>query len=356
MRLPSLRLSSLRFPPRIGTIVIAALGVALFELLGLPLPFLLGTMFACLAAALAGAPLKGLGPISTAMRTILGVAVGASITPELMGRLGDFALSVALAAVFVMLIGLIGYPYFRKLYGFDPPTAYYAAMPGGLQDMILFGHEAGGDARALSLVHATRVLAIVSIMPFLLSGAWGLSLDKPLGLPASELPILELAIMAACALIGWKGGERIGLFGASILGPMAVTAAASLAGLIHGRPPAEAILAAQFFIGIAVGVHYVGVSAAELKRVVLAALGYCVMLAALALAFAEFVWMIGAAPRVEAALAFAPGGQAEMVVLAIVAGADMAYVVTIHLARVIIVILGAPIAARFARAEKESGE
>ena len=48
-------------------------------------------------------------------------------------------------------------------------------------------------------------------------------------------------------------GQRIGLFGASILGPMIVTAALSLADLIHIRPPAEAILAAQFFIGIALG-------------------------------------------------------------------------------------------------------
>jgi Transition state regulatory protein AbrB len=66
--------------------------------------------------------------------------------------------------------------------------------------------------------------------------------------------------MAAAALVGWKGGERIGLFGASILEPMILTATLSLVGLIHHRPPAEAILAAQFFIGIGIGVFYVGVT------------------------------------------------------------------------------------------------
>lgn len=48
-------------------------------------------------------------------------------------------------------------------------------------------------------------------------------------------------------------------------------------------------------------------------------------------------------------LALSPGGQAEMVVLAIVAGADMAYVVTHHVVRLIVVILGAPIFERFTR-------
>lgn len=328
------------------TLGIAATGAALFSALGIPLPFLLGPMFGCLLAALAGVELKGPKTVSVAMRTVLGVAVGASVTPELVGRLGDFALSVALVPLFIAAIGVLGYPYFRRLCGFDPVTAYYAAMPGGLQDMILFGAEAGGNARALSLVHATRVLVIVALMPLLLVWIWGRPLDNPPGEPATILPAVELILMTLCALFGWKAGERIGLFGAAILGPLAVTAAVSLGGFIHHRPPAEAILVAQFFIGIGIGTYYVGVTTTELRRVVAAALGYCVLLAAVSLVFAEAVMLTGAAPAVEALLAFAPGGQAEMVVLAIVAGADMAYVVSIHLSRIVIVIIGAPIAAR----------
>ncbi len=330
----------------IRTLAIAALGALLFRAAGLPLPFLLGPMCASLLAALAGLRLEGPETVSTAMRAVLGLAVGASVTPALVGRLSDFALSVALVPLFVLAIGAIGYPYFRRLCGFDRTTAYYAAMPGGLQDMILFGQEAGGDARALSLVHATRVLVIVGLMPVLLVALWGRGLDAAPGLPASAIPAGELALMAALGFLGWKGAERLGLFGAAILGPMAVSAVAALAGILEHRPPAEAILVAQFFIGIGIGTYYVGVTAGELRRVVAAAAGYCLLLAALALLFAEIVYHAGLAPAVEAALAFAPGGQAEMVVLAILAGADMTYVVTIHLSRLVLVILGAPILER----------
>ncbi len=330
----------------IRTLALAGAGAGAFALAGLPLPCLLGPMFACLIAALAGLRLEELPYASTLMRTVLGVAVGASVTPELVGRLGDFALSVALVPLFVAVIGLIGYPYFRRLCGFDRVTAYYAAMPGGLQDMILFGQEAGGQARALSLVHATRVLVIVAIMPVLLTLVWGRALDNPPGAPAAEIPLSALALMALCGVVGWRAGVKIGLFGAAILGPMLLTAPVALSGLLAHRPPAEAILVAQFFIGIGIGTYYVGVTAAELRRVVAAAFGYCLILAALALLFAEIVYLAGLAPAMEAALAFAPGGQAEMVVLAIVAGADMTYVVTVHLSRLLIVILGAPIAMR----------
>ncbi|WP_199489579.1 AbrB family transcriptional regulator [Pseudotabrizicola alkalilacus] len=330
---------------QVATLALALLGAGLFLLLGLPLPFLFGPMTACLLAALAGAPLKGLHTVSTLARTVLGVAVGASLTPEVVGRIPQMVGSVALVPVYVVIIGLVGVPFFRRL-GYDPVTAWYAAMPGGLQDMVAFGKEAGGDGRALALIHATRVLIIVTLAPLILTGLYGSSLTGALGEPARELPVVEMTLMAAAAVIGWKGAERIGLFGASILGPMIVTAVLSLAGLIHSRPPAEAILTAQLFIGLGIGVQYVGVTFRELRSFILSGLAFVLVLAVLAAIFTEIVTLSGLAQPVEGFLAFAPGGQAEMTVLALVAGADLGFVILHHLTRIVVVILGAPVAAR----------
>jgi membrane AbrB-like protein len=336
------------------TLILAGAGTLAFWALDLPLPFLFGPMAACLIAALSNLPINGFGQVSVAARTILGVAVGASITPDLFHQLPQMAMSVALVPVFIALIGIIGVPFFRHVWGFDGPTAYYAAMPGGLQDMVIFGTEAGGDPRALSLIHATRVLIIVTLAPAFLTLAYGAGLTNPIGAPVTELPVGEMALMAAAALIGWKGGERIGLFGASILGPMIVTAALSLSGLIHSRPPAEAILAAQFFIGCGIGVHFLGVTWGELTRVVLAGIAYVLVLAVLAAGFTGLVTWAGLGDPVEAFLAFAPGGQAEMTVLAIVTGADLGFVITHHLTRIVLVIVGAPLVAGFmARRRKD---
>jgi uncharacterized protein len=88
------------------------------------------------------------------------------------------------------------------------------------------------------------------------------------------MPAGELALMVAAALIGWKVAERVGLFGASILGPMILDG-----GIVADRhdpqpPPAEAILVAQLFIGLAIGVHYVGVTFRELARVRAVGVGF----------------------------------------------------------------------------------
>ena len=155
--------------------------------------------------------------------------------------------------------------------------------------------------------------------------------------------------MLACAGLGWWAAVKVRLFGAAILGPMVFAIAASLTGLLHHRPPAEAILAAQFFIGLGIGARYRGVTLAEVRSIVAAGAGFCVILTVISAGFAEIVVVLGLAEPVDAFLSFAPGGQGEMVVMAIVAGADVAFVVTHHLIRLTVVILSAPLVARLAR-------
>ena len=334
------------FAKRTMTIAVGLLGTLAFWAVDLPLPFLLGPLTAILIAALAGAPVKDAGTLGKLMRTILGVAIGASITPDLVARMPQMAASLALVPLYVIAIAAIGVPFFRRVYGFDPVTAWYAAMPGGLQDMVLFGQEAGGNTRTLALIHATRVMIIVMITPFLLVHLFDAGLDNPIGAPAATLPPHELAIMAAAAILGWKGAERIGMFGAPILGPMILTVILSLTDIIHFRPPAEAILSAQFFIGLTLGAGYAGVTLPEIRRDVVAGIFFVVIVAALAAVFTEAVILFGLAPPVDGFLAFVPAGQAEMAVLAIIVGADLGYVVLHHVTRVFLIITGAPVAAR----------
>lgn len=332
--------------PRVATFLIAAVGAGVFWFLQFPLPFLFGPMSACLVAALAGVRLQGVGVVSASARTVLGLAVGSAITVELALALPDMAITLVLMAVYVVLIAVIGVPFFTRVCGFDRVTAYFSAMPGGLQDMILFGQEAGGDVRALSLIHTTRVLVIVIIAPLMLTEYYGVSLNNPVGAPTSSIPLAQLLLMVAAALVGWKGGERIGLFGAAILGPLIVSAFLSLVGVLQFRPPAEAIFAAQFVIGMGLGVSYSGITGSELRHDVLSGVAFVVLLAAMAMAITQAVVSLGLADPVEAFLAFSPGGQAEMTVLALVVGADLGFVVIHHLVRMLVVITGAPIAAR----------
>lgn len=330
-------------------LITGLVGVLVFHLLALPLPWLLGPIFASLLAALLRLPLRGIRPLNDAMRTILGVAVGATLTPSVIATIPGMWPTLVLVPLMVLCIGLTGIPYFKRVWGYDSATAYYATMPGGLQDMLVFGEEAGANVRTLSLIQATRVMVIVVALPFILQGVWNADLSNPPGVPTADLPLQEMLIMIGCAGFGWWAALRVRLFGATILGPLLVTAGVTMAGGLQNRPPAEAIWAAQFFIGTTIGTKYVGVTVAEVRRDLAAGAGFCGLLIVLTLFFVEAIYSFGLAPGREALLAFAPGGQAELTVLALIVGADVAFVVTHHTFRLFLVILGAPLFARFSR-------
>lgn len=328
---------------QIKTAAVASLGAAVFLWLNLPLPFLMGPMTFCLIAALLGQSLQGAGQLGMAFRTILGVAIGSSITPEILSELPKMAYSLAILPIFILCVAFTSYPLMRRVFKFDATTSYYAAMPGGLQDLLIFGEEAGANLRALSLIHATRVLFIVALAPLLLTAIWQIDLVAPPGKPAAETPILQIALLIAAGLIGWRVAVRLKMFGASILGPMILTTILSVTGIITQRPPAEMIWASQFFIGIAVGSRYVGLTMMEMRTCVFAGVVNSILLAIVSGAFIIAITRMGlTASGLDAYLAFLPGGQSEMVVLAIIAGADLTYVVLHHILRIAIIVTIAP--------------
>lgn len=337
---------------RLKTVFAAGVGITVFLGFGWPLPFLFGPMAGCLIASLSGVRLRDFGSVSSGMRTILGVAIGASITPALIHELPRMAMTLSLIPIYLIAAALMGYPLLRRGFGLDHATAWYGAMPGGLQDMMVFGEEAGADPRALSLLHATRVMMVVMLAPPLIWAFWGVDLTTAPGQPANETPLDQLALMVVAALGGWQLAKAVGLFGASILGPMIATAILSLSGFITMRPPAEAIWAAQVFIGLAVGVRYTGVTFYELRRFVLAGALLSLCLALLTVGFAEAIYLANLAPQLEAFMAFAPGGQAEMAVLALLAGADLAFIVAHHVLRIVLVITLSPIVDRLWRGKR----
>ena len=336
-----------------ATFLISGCGAAVFLLAGWPLPWLFGPLAACLIAAICGAPLQAPGRITILARPVIGVAIGAAVTPALWARLPGMAASMALIPFYIALIALIGIPWFHRVCGFDRKTALYAAMPGGAADMTLFAQDAGANIRQVSLVHVTRLAFIMLCAPLVLTHLYGVELNALPGVPARSLPWGEIVLMAAAGLIGWKLGERIGLFGAAIIGPLLIAMALSLAGVLHMRPPREALVAAQFLIGTGIGSSYAGVTLREIRKIILGAVAFVILLAVLTALFTETVILALDGPPVETFLAFAPGGQAEMTMLAMVAEADLGFVVAHHLARVFLVVLGTPLLMRLFEGKRD---
>jgi membrane AbrB-like protein len=122
---------------------------------------------------------------------------------------------------------------------------------------------------------------------------------------------------------------------------MAFSAVAHITGLTAAKPPAELVAAAQVVAGSAIGARFSGTRVAALMRLALYALAATLMMIAVALLFAGALSTLGL-PLPDLILALAPGGLAEMSLVALALHADAAFVSTHHVARIAMVVAVAP--------------
>ena len=273
---------------------------------------------------------------------------------EVITSIPDYFLTLLMVPLYVLLISSVGYPFFRKVLGYDRPTAYYSSMPGGLQDMVVFGIEAGGNPRTLSLVHATRSLILITIAPIVLTQFFGLALDNPLGAPITELPMIENIGLFMTGIVGMLLFRRLRLFGADILGPLLLSAPLAMLGILTHRPSEEMIILSQFFIGLGVGIHYQGITVRELRRDIVAGISFVAIIVLIALLTLLGASQVSDIPLFELFLCFWPGGQAEIAVMTLAAGGSLSIVVLHHIVRIFLVITGAPVLHQLRRKRERS--
>ena len=325
-------------------LAIGALGGWLAHLARLPLAWMIGAMLATTVAAIGGAQVALPLWLRNAFIAVLGVMLGSGFRPELLQRLGEWGISLAALPLYCALSGLAGFVYFRRFCGYDRPTAYFAAMPGGLSEMILVGSAMGGDPRIISLTHASRVLIVVLLLPF----AFQLLLhygpaNRPLpGGPLQDLRWLDIGLLGACAVLGTLAAQALRLPAAQIVGPMLLSAAIHLAGWTEATPPFELVATAQVVIGSAIGCRFAGTAVGFVLRAVRLATGATLLMLVVTVGCAFAVHALTDLPTPSLVLAYAPGGLAEMSLVALALAFDAAFVATHHIVRIVLVVVVAP--------------
>lgn len=332
-----------RWKTALGTLAIAAAGGGIADLAGLPLPWLMGAQIALCAVALSqtrifGAPPQWPQATRSIFVPVLGAMVGGSFTMDVVKGIVDWWPTVlALSAYLLAVHGLV-FAFFLRVGRYDPPTAYFAASPGGFIEAALLGASVGGSERIIVVQHFLRVSLIAFLVPLIFWVAEGKAVGSAAGAATDgtgSLDLPELAILAIATIAGTLIARRIRLPAADIAGAIAASALVHMAGLVHGSLPPALIALTQLMIGTSLGVGFAGVSRHEILR----AMGLA--LAAFAIVFTSAFLVALALSGVlhtsieEVVLSFAPGGLAEMSLIAVSLQLSVPFVALHHLYRIL---------------------
>jgi membrane AbrB-like protein len=340
-------------PPRRALIEVAeTLAIALagglgFTWLGLPAGLVSGSVMAVAAAALVGRPVKIPLALARACYVVVGILLGAVVTPETLRGVTTWPFSIALLMLGSICMILATSMYLRVVHRWDPLSALMGSSPGSMAQVIALSSELGGDLRAIAIVQTVRVLLLVVGLPngLALFGLVAPAVAVARG-PAGIAVLGDMIVLASVSTATALGFLWLRFPGGLLFGAMTGSAILHGTGYIHAVLPWWIGSSSVVVLGAVVGSRFANTSLRMLAGFLGAAFGSFAVSMAVATVFVVVVAEFFPFPIANIVIAFAPGAQDTMMVLALALHLDPVYVGAHHLARFLVVTFSIAIAAR----------
>jgi uncharacterized protein len=330
------------------TLAIALAGGLALTSFGFPAGLVSGSVLAVAAAALLGRPVKVPLPLARLCYVIVGILLGAVVTPQTLTGVATWPASVALLMVAAIGMILATTTYLRVVHRWDPLSALMGASPGSMVQVIALSTELGADLRAVAIVQTMRVVLLTIGIP------GGLAL---FGLVAPAIPIArgpvggsslaEIIVLAAVSSAFALAATRLRFPGGLLFGAMAGS------GILHGSGLVAAVLpwwigsASVVVLGAVVGSRFAHTTFRMIIGYLGAAFGSFAVSLSVATLFVLIVTHFFPFPIANVVVAFSPGAQDTMMVLALALHLDPVYVGAHHVARFLVVTFSIALAARY---------
>jgi membrane AbrB-like protein len=331
----------------IETMVIGAAGGALFNLAQFPAGWMAGSLVFVAVAALAGRPMHVPSGWARLFFITLGIVVGGVATPETVKGMSTWPASIVMISIAMIAITMAAAWYLHTFHRWELQTAMFAAVPGALSQVSAIAAERQSDLRAIIIVQTIRVVILAVGVPagLALSGV-----TAPARLPSGTVGIAAEPIQFLVLIVAGVGAAfglyRLRFSGGFFFGPMLVSATLHGSGLIHTNLPPVIASLSMIGLGAINGARFSGTSLRVLLQYMAAALGSLVVVVAVAGAFITAASMTLSLPFADLVASYAPGSVDVMMILALAMHLDPVFVGAHHLARILVLSIALPIAAR----------
>jgi uncharacterized protein len=336
-------------------IALAGLGGAIATSAHLPLGWLIGALTATAVLSLVDLPkipVRVMPYGREVSQGIVGMAAGERLSPEVAQTLLALVPVMLAAALATILAACFLSRLLAFLTGANRRTAFFASLPGGVAEMTILAERYGGDPGLVSVAQFLRILLVTLAIPQLVALIATADTDAVLAsswIPDSgtgaSLAILCTALVPLGLLL-----MRVRIPNGWLLAGVLLGGLAGLLELKGAAIPSVVLIAAQILIGASLGARC-RPSLLTAGRVFLPTglAGTAILIfAAATIAFFINKWLgLGLGSLV---LALAPGGIAEMSLVATAGHFDPIIVVAFHLVRVLLIIfLSVPLMMIFAK-------
>ncbi len=347
------------FGSTIGLVVLAAALSKLLAVAGAPTPTLFGPLIAAGALALRGAPAHPPpAPAVTVSQAVIGVTVGSYVKVSTLATVATNWLPVAGVCLSTLAMSVLAGLLLGRRSDIDRATASFCMIAGGASGLTAISRQLGADERLVAVVQYLRVLLVVVITPLAartLFAAGALPREHQ-GAPATYGAPASFAFLLCCTAAGLALVRFFRLPAGSLLGPMLISATATLAGVSYGGTlPAVAQNLALAVIGAQIGLRFSSSTLRIAGRILPTATVLIGIVMAGCAALGALLASATGASALDGYLATTPGGLYVVLATSTSTYADTTFVVSVQVLRLIMMLLLAPLLARLLGARAVPG-
>ncbi|MDD5287301.1 MAG: AbrB family transcriptional regulator [Desulfuromonadaceae bacterium] len=319
-------------------LVISICGGLLFAFLRIPLPWMLGPLFATGGVSICGGGISATPGGRQAGQLIIGSALGQYFSPEITLQILAYGWAILGAGASTLLFAWLSGKLLQRISRIDGTTAFFASVPGGAAEMAILGERAGARFDRVALSHSLRVLLVVSTVPVILTwnGAIGTDAYEPL---TRQISVTGLSLLLLMAMVGGMLCARLNIANSWLLGPLAVSFLLSINGFTLSAMPPVLIIIGQLLIGWSLGVRFEPDLRKESYRFLLGTMASALLSLLLSVLMGLGIAKVHGISMSTMALATAPGGISEMCVTAKILKLGVPLVTSFQVARIAILLI-----------------
>lgn len=318
--------------------LIGVIGAMMFDALGLPVPWMLGSLFAVLISQFFikvelfwPVQFRNIGLI------VIGVAIGQTFQLSIFSGMGWLLFLMFSINLFLVIVSIAMAFGVHKICNVSLKTALTCTVPGGLGQIVVFAEEERDiNLAVVTYFHVVRVVSIVMVIPFILSGHVVQSGNTDSLLGKELLPLILLLLVAGGTV--WIG-KKIRLPVPYFLTPILLIMTLTLLSVETPKIPGDILHLAQLLMGTYIGLLLKPNMIKLGSKIIV--LGILSALFLIAITFGQgflLVHFLGYSLSTSF-LSTAAGGLDQMSLLATAIGADVSVVTVFQVFRLLFVFL-----------------
>lgn len=326
--------------PRVALSLIVSIPAgALLAWLETPIPWMIGPMIAVATLNLLGIRAFAIPYGRQIGQVILGSAIGIYFTPTVLAALATNSTAIFITTISAFAIGGVGALVMSKVSGVDGKSAFFSSIPGGSMAMANLAEKYGATMPPVAVAHSLRVSILVIVIPFGITYG-GIPVEASAYRPEFALDYSILVPWLIVGLILGEISERLRFHNGCLLTPLFLGMILALNGVTLSEVPSWLTDVAQLLFGLILGERYERAFFARHKLFIPFALINALFIISASAAVAVGIFFVFNLPLATMIIATAPGGMAEMAIVAQALQMAVPTVMAFHLFRIIIVNMG----------------